>query len=73
LSGSLTEAEFMALSRATTQALWLSKFFKEIGLSTAKPTIINADNNGAVMPDSHLGKISDYFHLNNNKNNQLEN
>ena len=25
-----------------------------------------------VMLDSHLGKISDYFHL-NNKNNQLEN
>jgi len=25
-----------------------------------------------VMSDSYLGKISDYFHL-NNKNNQLEN
>jgi len=24
-----------------------------------------------VIPDSHLGKISDYFH-HNNKNNQLE-
>jgi len=39
----------MALSRATTQVLWLLKFFEEIELPTAKPTIINADNNSTIF------------------------
>jgi len=44
---STVEAEFMAFSRATTQALWLSKYF-EIGLPIAKPVIICADNIGSI-------------------------
>ena len=45
---STVEAEFMAFSRATTQALWLLKFFEEIGLPAARPITIYANNNGAI-------------------------
>lgn len=45
---STVEAEYMAFSCATAQAIWLSKFFNEIGLNSTKPTIIYADNNGAI-------------------------
>jgi len=45
---STVEAEFIALSKATTQALWLAKFFEKIGLPIAKSTIINANNNGTI-------------------------
>jgi len=45
---STVEAEFIAFLRAATQALWLSKYFEEVGLPTTKPTIIHADNNGAI-------------------------
>ena len=45
---STVEAEFMAFTQATTQALWLSKFFDEVGLPTSKPILIHADNNGSI-------------------------
>jgi len=45
---STVEAEFMAFSRATTQALWLLKYFEEIGLLVTRPITIHADNNGAI-------------------------
>jgi len=45
---STVEAGFMAFSRAATQALWLSKYFEEIGLPIAKPVIIRADNIGSI-------------------------
>jgi len=45
---STVKAEFMVFSRATTQALWLLKYFEEIGLSMTQPVTIHADNNGAI-------------------------
>jgi len=42
------EAEYIGFSHTVTQTLWLTKFFKEIGLPIAKPTIINADNTDAI-------------------------
>jgi len=45
---STVEAEFMAFSWATTQALWLLKYFEEIGLPVTRPITIHADNNGAI-------------------------
>jgi len=38
----------MAFSRATTQVLWLLKYFEEIGLPVTRPITIHADNNGAI-------------------------
>jgi len=45
---STVEAEFMAFSRATTQALWLSKYFDEVGLPIPRPLKIFADNSGSI-------------------------
>jgi len=45
---STVEAEFMAFSRATTQALWISKYFDEVGLSVKRPIIICADNSHSI-------------------------
>ena len=45
---STVEAEFMAFSRATTQALWISKYFDEVGLPVKRPIIICADNSRSI-------------------------
>ena len=45
---STVEAEYMGFSRATTQALWISKYFTEIGLPTPKPIVVHMDNNGSI-------------------------
>ena len=42
------KAKFMAFSQAITQALWLLKYFEEIGLLMTWPVTIYADNNGAI-------------------------
>ncbi|KAF7762621.1 hypothetical protein Agabi119p4_9214 [Agaricus bisporus var. burnettii] len=42
------EAEYMALIRATQQAIWLSKFMREVGLDQEKLINVFADNNGAI-------------------------
>jgi len=38
----------MAFTRATAQALWIMKFFTEIGLPVTNPITIYADNNGSI-------------------------
>jgi len=45
---STVEAEFMAFSKATTQALWISKYFDKVGLPVNKPLTICADNSGSI-------------------------
>jgi len=45
---STVEAEYMGFSRATTQVLWISKYFTEIGLPTSKPIVVHMDNNGSI-------------------------
>ena len=45
---STVEAEFMVFSRATTQALWISKYFDKVGLLVKRPIIICADNSGSI-------------------------
>jgi len=42
------EAEYMAFSRATTQALWISKYLCEIELLLSRPITIYADNKGSI-------------------------
>jgi len=45
---SMVEVEFMAFSKATTQALWLSKYFDKVGLPITRPLKIFADNSGSI-------------------------
>lgn len=46
---STTEAEYMALSSATQEALWLRGLASEIGLKTEHPTLIHCDNRSAIQ------------------------
>ena len=39
----------MVFSQATTQALWISKYFSEIRLPLAKAITIHADNKGLIV------------------------
>jgi len=45
---STVEAEYMAFLQTMTQAIWISKYFDEVGLPTQKPIVIHADNSGAI-------------------------
>ena len=45
---SSTEAEYVALSCATQEAIWLRRLLNEIHFITDLPTIINEDNQGAI-------------------------
>ena len=45
---SSTEAEYVALSFATQEAIWLRRLMSSIGCSAASPTVIFEDNQGAI-------------------------
>ena len=45
---SSTEAEYVALSVASQEAIWMRSLFSDIGLGIAEPTVIYEDNNGAI-------------------------
>ena len=48
----IVKAEFMAFSRVTTQALWISKYFNKVGLPIKRPIIICADNSSSIANSS---------------------
>eukprot|EP00253_Pinus_taeda_P034244 PITA_34244 len=45
---SSTEAKYVAITSASTQALWLRKFLEEIGEKQIQPTVIYCDNVSAI-------------------------
>ena len=45
---STVKVEYMAFTRATSQAIWLSKFFDEVGLQINRPVLIYGDNAGSI-------------------------
>ena len=45
---SSTEAEYVALSGATQEAIWLRRLLNDLRCATDNPTIINEDNQGAI-------------------------
>ena len=45
---STVEAEYMVFSCTATQALWISKYFSEVGLPVPKPITVFADNTRAI-------------------------
>jgi hypothetical protein len=47
VSNSSCEAEYIALSEASREALWLRQFLREIHFLKPNPTILLCDNNGA--------------------------
>ena len=59
VAGSSTEAEYVAASEATQEAVWMKEFITELGVvpSALDPMVIYCDNNGAIAnakePRSH--------------------
>ena len=45
---STTEAEYVALSLATQEAIWIRQLLKDVGMSIDLPTLIHEDNIGAI-------------------------
>ena len=45
---STTEAEYVALSAAAQEAIWLRRLLVDIGFSGSGPTLLYEDNNGAI-------------------------
>lgn len=45
---STVESEYMALSLATQEAIWLRGLMKDLGKDMTKPTVIYEDNQGAI-------------------------
>jgi hypothetical protein len=45
---STMEAEYMSITSATTQALWMRRFFEELSFPSAAPTLIVSDNLAAL-------------------------
>ena len=45
---STTEAEYVALSTATQEAIWLRRLLTDLGKPLEEPIVINEDNQGAI-------------------------
>ena len=45
---SSTEAEYVALSSAAQECIWLRRLLNDVGYGSSVPTTIYADNNGAI-------------------------
>ena len=45
---SSTEAEYVALSYATQEIIWLRRLLADIGINQDQPSILNEDNQGAI-------------------------
>ena len=53
---SSVEAEYMASTQATKEALWWRTFLKELRVNTSSPTLIFSDSQGSIA----LGKNPEY-------------
>ena len=45
---SFTEAEYMAMTRAAQEAIWLSQLLEQLGFKQDSPTRLQGDNQGAI-------------------------
>ena len=52
---STAEAEYVALSAATQEAIWLRRLLTDEGKRLAEPVVINEDNQGAIMAKNPVG------------------
>ena len=54
---STTEAEYVALSQVTQEAVWLRHLLADLGYSMNSPTTVFEDNQGAIEHNSDLLSI----------------
>ena len=50
---STTEAEYVALSTATQEALWLQRILTDVGKPLEEPIVINEDNQGHIAMETN--------------------
>ena len=56
---STTEAEYVALSKATQEAIWFRRLLTDVGGPLEEPIVINKENQGAIaMPKNSVGHAS---------------
>ncbi|GAA5994576.1 hypothetical protein JCM11641_007214 [Rhodosporidiobolus odoratus] len=60
---SSTEAEYMALSEAVREALWLRALLTDLGYPPSSPTLIRGDNSGCLLLASHPTSHSRTKHI----------
>ena len=58
MSKSSNESEYVALSGACQEAVWLRRLFGDIGLEQKGPSTIYEDNQGAINRTCKESKIS---------------
>ena len=50
----MTEAEYVALSSAAQECIWLRRLLNDVGYGSSVPTTIYEDNNGAHNRTKHI-------------------
>ena len=49
------EAEYMAASAATQEAMWINRLLHQLGFQTPRPTVLYEDNKAAILFADHPG------------------
>lgn len=60
---SSTEAEYLALSSAVQEAVWLRQLLSDLGFQQESPTTINEDNQGVIALSKHPTSHSRTKHI----------
>ncbi|GAA5883512.1 hypothetical protein JCM1840_004243 [Sporobolomyces johnsonii] len=63
VSTSTLQAEYIGLSEASREALWLRQLLREMGYPTPRPTLIRGDNSGSLLLASHPTSHSRTKHI----------
>ncbi|GAA5990581.1 hypothetical protein JCM11641_007793, partial [Rhodosporidiobolus odoratus] len=63
VSISSTEAEYIALSEAAREMLWLRQLLRELGFDTTTPLLIRGDNSGSLLLANHPTSHSRTKHI----------
>ncbi|GAA5917213.1 hypothetical protein JCM5296_005908 [Sporobolomyces johnsonii] len=58
-----TEAEYMALSEAAREAIWLRALLTDLGFAPTSPTTVRGDNSGSLILSSHPTSHSRTKHI----------
>ena len=61
------EAEYMAASAATQEAMWLNRLLHQLGFRTPRPTTIYEDNKAAILFADHPGDHRRSKHIDTRK------
>ena len=61
------EAEYMAASAATQEAMWLNRLLYQLGFRTPRPTVLYEDNKAAILFADHPGDHRRSKHIDTRK------